>query len=127
MERMRASGRLGRSPRSGSPSTPTGGRKRCRQGQRERVALARAFATQPSIVIADEPTARLDAAATVLVGTLLRDLAHDAGATVVCATHDPLVVDLADEEVRLGRLGSAQGGDPSSGSLPSLPSARWPR
>ena len=71
-------------------------------GQRERVALARAFATRPAIVIADEPTARLDAATTVVVGTLLRDLAHGAGATVVCATHDPLLIELADDELRLG-------------------------
>jgi ABC-type lipoprotein export system ATPase subunit len=78
-------------------------------GQRERVALARAFATRPAIVIADEPTARLDAATTVAVGTLLRDLAHDAGATVVCATHDPLLVDLADDELRLGELPAVGG------------------
>jgi ABC-type lipoprotein export system ATPase subunit len=71
-------------------------------GQRERVALARAFATQPAVVVADEPTARLDAAGTVVVGTLLRDLAHESGATVVCATHDPLLRDLADDVLELG-------------------------
>ncbi len=71
-------------------------------GQRERVALARVFAAHPAIVVADEPTARLDAATTLLVGGLLRELAHEAGCTVVCATHDPLLIDLADDDVRLG-------------------------
>ena len=41
-------------------------------------------------------------AATLMVGGLLRDLAREAGATVVCATHDPLLIELADSELRLG-------------------------
>jgi ABC-type lipoprotein export system ATPase subunit len=71
-------------------------------GQRQRVALARAFAANPAVVVADEPTARLDAAATLAIGGLLAELAHDRGTTVVCATHDPLLVGLADAELRLG-------------------------
>ncbi len=70
-------------------------------GQRERVALARAFAAGPSVVLADEPTARLDAASTLAVGELLATLARRTGTTVVCATHDPILVGLADREVRL--------------------------
>jgi ABC-type lipoprotein export system ATPase subunit len=70
-------------------------------GQRERVALARAFASRPSIVLADEPTARLDAATTLAIGDLLSSLARSTGTTVVCATHDPLLVGLADRELRL--------------------------
>ncbi len=70
-------------------------------GQRERVALARAFAARTPVVIADEPTSRLDAATTVEIGALLADLAHGTGTTVVCATHDPLLIGLADREVRL--------------------------
>jgi ABC-type lipoprotein export system ATPase subunit len=70
-------------------------------GQRERVALARAFAARTGVVLADEPTARLDAAATLVIGQLLVELAHTVGSTVVCATHDPLLVGLADSEVRL--------------------------
>jgi energy-coupling factor transport system ATP-binding protein len=70
-------------------------------GQRERVALARAFAGCPSVVLADEPTARLDAATTLAIGDLLARLARDTETTVVCATHDPLLIGLADSELRL--------------------------
>ena len=71
-------------------------------GQRERVALARAVAARPLLLLADEPTARLDAATTVAVGALLRELAHTSGTTLVCATHDPLLIEQADEELVLG-------------------------
>jgi ABC-type lipoprotein export system ATPase subunit len=70
-------------------------------GQRERVALARAFAARTPVVVADEPTSRLDAATTVEIGALFVELAHGTGTTVICASHDPLLVDLADREVRL--------------------------
>jgi ABC-type lipoprotein export system ATPase subunit len=70
-------------------------------GQRERVALARAFAARTPVVIADEPSSRLDAVTAVEIGALLAELAHGTGATVVCATHDPLLIELADREVRL--------------------------
>jgi ABC-type lipoprotein export system ATPase subunit len=70
-------------------------------GQRERVALARAFAARTPVVLADEPTARLDGASTVSIGRLLAELAHEHASTVVCATHDTLVVELADREVEL--------------------------
>ena len=70
-------------------------------GQRERVALARVFAARTPVVVADEPTSRLDASTTLEIGGLLADLAHDTGTTVVCATHDPLLISLADREVRL--------------------------
>jgi putative ABC transport system ATP-binding protein len=52
-------------------------------------------------VIADEPTSRLDASTTLEIGELLAELAHTTGTTVVCATHDPLLVDLADREIPL--------------------------
>ena len=70
-------------------------------GQRERVVLARAFAARPAVVVADEPTARLDATTTLAVGQLLASLARRTQTTVVCATHDPLLIGLADREVRL--------------------------
>jgi len=70
-------------------------------GQCERVALARVFAACTPVVVADEPTSRLDASTTIEIGALLADLAHDTGTTVVCATHDPLLIGLADRELRL--------------------------
>jgi ABC-type lipoprotein export system ATPase subunit len=70
-------------------------------GQRERVALARVFAARTPVVVADEPTSRLDASTTLEIGALLADLAHDTGTTVICATHDPLLIGLADRELRL--------------------------
>jgi ABC-type lipoprotein export system ATPase subunit len=70
-------------------------------GQRQRVALAAAFAARPTVVLLDEPTARLDGASTRLVGRILGDLARRTETTVVCATHDPLLIELADQELRL--------------------------
>ena len=71
-------------------------------GERERVALARAIAGRPSVLVADEPTARLDSVTTLAIGGLLADLALLHGTTVVCATHDPLLVSLAGIELALG-------------------------
>ena len=73
-------------------------------GQRERVALARAFAARTPVVIADEPTSRLDAVTTLEIGALFAELAHGTGTTVVCATHDPLLIGLADRELRLSEV-----------------------
>jgi putative ABC transport system ATP-binding protein len=70
-------------------------------GQRERAALARALVVRPRVVVADEPTARLDAANALALGRLLAELAHSTGAAVICATHDPLLIDQADAELSL--------------------------
>ena len=72
-------------------------------GERQRVALARAIASGPGVLIADEPTARLDSGTTIAIGGLLGDLAREHGTTVVCATHDPLLIALAGAEVPLAR------------------------
>ena len=71
-------------------------------GQRERVAVARALAARPSVILADEPTSRVDVAAAYSLAGLLADIAREHGTTVVCATHDPILIALADDEVRMG-------------------------
>jgi ABC-type lipoprotein export system ATPase subunit len=70
-------------------------------GERQRVAIARAIAVRPAILLADEPTARLDQANAGAVGELLARLARETGTAVVCATHDPAVIEHADSEVPL--------------------------
>jgi energy-coupling factor transport system ATP-binding protein len=75
---------------------------RLSQGERARVAIARAVATQPKLLLADEPTSRLDGANAIAVAHLLARLARDTGAAVLCATHDPLVIEQADEQLRVG-------------------------
>ena len=56
-------------------------------GEQQRLAIARAIVHRPSILLADEPTANLDAAYAVELGELLRSF-HQVGVTVVIATHD---------------------------------------
>jgi ABC-type lipoprotein export system ATPase subunit len=71
-------------------------------GERQRVAVARAIAARASLLLADEPTARLDEANALAVGALFAELARGTGAAVVVATHDPLVVEQADATLALG-------------------------
>ena len=70
-------------------------------GERQRVAIARALGAEAKLLLADEPTARLDEANALAVGALFGRVARETGAAVVCATHDPLVVAEADEVLAL--------------------------
>jgi ABC-type lipoprotein export system ATPase subunit len=70
-------------------------------GEQTRVDIARALASRPSLLLADEPTARLDQANALAVTNLLASLAADTGAAIVCATHDPIVSEQADTELKL--------------------------
>ena len=70
-------------------------------GQRQRVAIARALAGAPPILLADEPTAALDAHNGAAVTELLRALAKEHGHTVVVVTHDPRIFHLADRIVHI--------------------------
>ncbi len=71
-------------------------------GQRQRVAFARALATDPQLVVADEPTGSLDSHASAEVLGLLRHSVDALDRTVVMVTHDPAAAAYADRVVFLG-------------------------
>lgn len=70
-------------------------------GQRQRVAIARALAIEPSIVLADEPTANLDHATGSDILLLMRNLNRELGTTFIFSTHDQRVMTMADRLVRI--------------------------
>ncbi|WP_341991572.1 ATP-binding cassette domain-containing protein [Azorhizobium sp. AG788] len=76
------------------------------RGQMQRVAVARALVARPRILVADEPTASLDGEAGAVVADLLVELAGEAGATLIVASHDVRLVGRLGRVLRLedGRL-----------------------
>ncbi|HNM96982.1 MAG TPA: ABC transporter ATP-binding protein [Marmoricola sp.] len=70
-------------------------------GQQQRVAVARALASKPAIVFADEPTGNLDSKSGTEVLTLLRKTVDDFGQTIVMVTHDPIAASYTDRVVFL--------------------------
>jgi ABC-type lipoprotein export system ATPase subunit len=83
-------------------------------GQRERAAVARAVVGQPALLLADEPTSRLDQANALALGRLLLELARTTGAVVVVATHDPLLIEQADARLDLERDGAQHARAPAA-------------
>jgi putative ABC transport system ATP-binding protein len=75
-------------------------------GEQQRIALARAFAARPSILLADEPTGNLDGATGRRILELLTELWRREKTTLVLVTHDPAVAALADRLIHLrdGRI-----------------------
>ena len=70
-------------------------------GEKQRVAIARALAGNPPILLADEPTASLDARAGRNICQILRSQVDDDGRTVVVVTHDPRWQEFADHTITL--------------------------
>ena len=77
-------------------------------GQQQRVAVVRAVASQPALVLADEPTANLDSASSQALLDMMADLNRDLGVTFVFATHDTQVMERCKRVVRMvdGRIAS---------------------
>ncbi|MBK7999970.1 MAG: ABC transporter ATP-binding protein [Verrucomicrobia bacterium] len=79
-------------------------------GQQQRVAVARALANEPSLILADEPTAALDSHRGRQVMELFRKVAHERGAGVIVVTHDQRSLDVFDQtyEMEDGQLRTGQ-------------------
>ncbi len=71
-------------------------------GERQRVALARALAGQPQLILADEPTAHLDASRSQLALALLREICAEQGTALIVATHDPVVMAAIENKIECG-------------------------
>jgi ABC-type lipoprotein export system ATPase subunit len=70
-------------------------------GQQQRVAIARALANQPQLILADEPTGKLDTGTAREIFTLFRELVEQDGVTILMAAHDPLVNEYVDGVLQL--------------------------
>jgi putative ABC transport system ATP-binding protein len=77
-------------------------------GQQQRVAIARALVKNPTLVLADEPTANIDSGTALEIMRLMQQMNESRGTTFVFSTHDPLVMRHATRLVRLqdGEVGS---------------------
>jgi putative ABC transport system ATP-binding protein len=87
-------------------------------GEQQRVAIVRALANRPKLLIADEPTGQLDSANARTIMEVVRGLVRSEGVSAIVATHDPLLLDIADRvvELRDGRVVSSNGaGQATSG------------
>jgi putative ABC transport system ATP-binding protein len=84
-------------------------------GEQQRVAVARALAGRPEVLLADEPTSNLDPATGAALWGLFRK-SHDAGATVIVTTHEPQALSLATHVYVLEK-----------GQLAGVPSADQPK
>ncbi|ALB43732.1 ABC transporter (plasmid) [Anabaena sp. WA102] len=70
-------------------------------GQKQRVAIARALASQPKLVLADEPTASLDKYSGRAVVELMQKLAKHQGCSILIVTHDNRILDIADRIIKM--------------------------
>ncbi len=77
------------------------------QGERQRVAVARALVHEPQFVFADEPTASLDPARGRIVVDMLLEDTRSRGACLIMVTHDPNLLPLFDQTVRMEDLATA--------------------
>ncbi len=78
-------------------------------GEQQRVAIARAIVNEPPLILADEPTGELDSNNARSIFGLFKEMVQNRGISVVSATHDSTLLEMADEvkEIRDGRLFNA--------------------
>jgi ABC-type lipoprotein export system ATPase subunit len=84
-------------------------------GQQQRVAVARALACEPTLVLADEPTASLDPENAASAIELVRSACEASGAALLCVSHDPAVWEHFDRRAALADLVGDPAGDPARG------------
>lgn len=70
-------------------------------GEQQRVAIARALCKNPALLLCDEPTGALDSETGRMVLTLLRDIGHDMGKTVMIITHNAAIIPAAQRVIRM--------------------------
>ena len=79
-------------------------------GEQQRVAVARALANRPRLVLADEPTGNLDPSHSEEALQLMRRLCEESGASLLLVCHDPRVISQFDRVINFTELNCAQGG-----------------
>lgn len=81
-------------------------------GQQQRIAVARAIASRPKVILADEPTANLDSTTAQTLLDLMHGLNREEGITFLFSSHDPLVLDKAERRILLkdGRIDKEETG-----------------
>ena len=70
-------------------------------GEQQRVAMARAIVSRPKLIFADEPTAELDTKSGLKIVNLFRHLVDEENMTIVMTTHDPSMIELSDDVIKL--------------------------
>jgi putative ABC transport system ATP-binding protein len=90
-------------------------------GQRQRVAIARALVTEPSILLADEPTGNLDSHMAMSVMELISEINRN-GTTIIMVTHDPALAEMASRNVHIldGRVSDNASDNSSDTQLPHV-------
>ncbi len=92
LERLDLSGKISSHPRQLSA------------GEKQRAVIARALVNRPRLVLADEPSAHLDAQRRRMLFELLRDLVDQNGSTLIVATHDPELANLFSKRAAMGQF-----------------------
>ena len=116
-------------PRPGLQRRDSRAAREARSGQRQRVAIARALIHDPSLVLADEPTASLDTERVNQVVQIFADLIHEQGKAGVMVTHDMRMVDYVDRVIQIvdGQITELLPTSIGQEAEAPIPVESWPR